>query len=52
MNLDKDRYDGRKNLGIDVLKGLVKVRVKKDPYEFQDKKVFVSVGGLPLWNRG
>lgn len=48
MDLDKDPYGGRKGLGINVLEGLVKVRVKKDPYRIKDN-VFVSLAGIPLW---
>lgn len=50
MDLDKDEYNGRKGLGINVLEGLVKVRVKKDPYAMRDRNVFVSVAGIPFWN--
>ena len=46
MDLDKDPF--RKGLGINVLEGLVKVRVKKDPFKIKDN-VFVSVAGVPLW---
>ena len=46
MDLDKDPF--RKSLGINVLEGLVKVRVKKDPFKIKNN-VFVSVAGVPLW---
>ena len=45
MDLDKDPL--RTGLGINVLDGLVKVRVKKDPFKKDD--VFVALGGIPLW---
>lgn len=33
MDLDKDPY--RKNLGLSILDGLIKVRVNNDPHKYQ-----------------
>ncbi|KAI2804302.1 hypothetical protein BLOT_003283 [Blomia tropicalis] len=46
MDLDKD--PSRTGLGINVLEGLVKVRVRKDPYR-EKNNVFVAVAGVPFW---
>ena len=49
MDLDKDW--GRTGLGINVLEGLVKVRVKKDPFGMMKPKVHVAVAGIPFWDQ-